>query len=185
MNSYPVIAGDDIKASEYNNVRDDMPKIGTIILWGKTTPPTDWLLCNGQSLDTTTYSDLFAVIGYTFGGAGANFNVPDLRERFPIGKSVTYPIGDTSGGTISLSSDNLPAHIHTITVEGPHTHNIKGGIGGGATQILGINATDGGALTTYVGTSDHNHGGTTGSTGSGTAVTILPEYLALNYIIKY
>ena len=39
-------------------------------------------LCNGASLSTATASKLFAVIGYTYGGSGANFNVPDFQGMF-------------------------------------------------------------------------------------------------------
>ena len=41
-----------------------------------------WLLCNGASYSTTDYPDLFAVIGYTFGGSENNFNVPNYKGKF-------------------------------------------------------------------------------------------------------
>jgi microcystin-dependent protein len=46
-------------------------------------PPVDsgWLACDGSTLDTTTYSLLFAVIGYTYGGSGANFDLPTIADN--------------------------------------------------------------------------------------------------------
>jgi hypothetical protein len=43
--------------------------------------PIGWLLCDGQSVTTSLYSELFAVIGYTYGGSGANFRVPNYINR--------------------------------------------------------------------------------------------------------
>jgi microcystin-dependent protein len=38
----------------------------------------DWYICNGSSKNIITDSKLFTVIGYTYGGSGANFNLPNL-----------------------------------------------------------------------------------------------------------
>ncbi len=186
MQSSIVVDGNDIKASEYNNLRLDMPAIGLITMWGTTSAPTDWLLCIGQGLDTTTYADLFAVIGYTFGGAGATFNLPDLQERIPIGKSGTYAIGDTGGGAITLATSNLPAHVHSIATDLDHNHEVKGYSSSGTdfNTVLQGASTAGPTLTSQ-GAGGHNHTAATGSTGSGAAFNVIPEYLALNYIIKY
>ena len=51
--------------------------IGSSIIWHTATPPTGYLICDGSSIDTTTYADLFAVLGYSYGGSGANFNLPE------------------------------------------------------------------------------------------------------------
>ena len=40
--------------------------VGSGALWFAATPPTNWLLCQGQALATTgTYAALFAILGYT------------------------------------------------------------------------------------------------------------------------
>lgn len=94
------------------------------------TAPSGWLMCYGQSISKTTYSYLFAVIGYTYGGGGDSFNVPDLRGRIAIGLdniggssanrlTTTYtPNKDTLGGGVgeeshSLTIPELPAHKHS------------------------------------------------------------------------
>lgn len=54
---------------------------GMIAIWplsSTSTIPDGWLPCNGSSKTTANYPDLFAVIGYTFGGSGANFSMPNL-----------------------------------------------------------------------------------------------------------
>jgi microcystin-dependent protein len=41
--------------------------VGAINLWGGSTAPSGWLLCNGAEVSRSTYSNLFSVIGTTFG----------------------------------------------------------------------------------------------------------------------
>lgn len=55
---------------------------GSMIDFAGTSAPAGWLMCDGKSLPTATYPALFSSIGYSFGGSGANFNVPDFRGRF-------------------------------------------------------------------------------------------------------
>ena len=63
--------------------------------------------CDGRSLSTTQYFLLFDIIGYTYGGSGTSFNIPDYRNRrlcgtgqvdASRGNSVALPIA--SGGSI-------------------------------------------------------------------------------------
>ena len=55
---------------------------GGIIFCAYNSIPKGYLKANGVSLSTTTYPDLFSAIGYTYGGSGTSFNVPDLRGEF-------------------------------------------------------------------------------------------------------
>ena len=45
-------------------------------------PPSDsgWLECDGSTLTTTNYPELFAVIGYTYGGSGTDFDLPTTSD---------------------------------------------------------------------------------------------------------
>ena len=61
---------------------DGAAPAGAIIFHAGSTPPSGFIKANGASLSTSTYSALFAVIGYTYGGSGGSFNVPDLRGEF-------------------------------------------------------------------------------------------------------
>ena len=69
--------------------------IGTIKEFAGSSAPTKWLVCNGTAISRTTYSDLFSVIGTTYGaGDGSTtFNIPDFQGRSPKG------VGTSSGGT--------------------------------------------------------------------------------------
>jgi microcystin-dependent protein len=58
---------------------------GVVKMYAGSSAPAGYLLCDGSSYSTSTYAALFSVIGYTFGGSGNNFNVPDMRGRVPIG----------------------------------------------------------------------------------------------------
>jgi|21_taG_2_1085346.scaffolds.fasta_scaffold24197_2 hypothetical protein len=58
--------------------------VGTEVLWATATAPTGWLEENGAAISRTTYADLYAVIGTTYGvGDGSStFNLPDARGEF-------------------------------------------------------------------------------------------------------
>lgn len=96
---------------------------GGIMPYAGSTAPSQFLLCQGQAISRTTYADLFAVIGTTYGsGDGSTtFNVPDLRSRVPVGFDNPAawadfrPMGKTGGArTHALSTAELPVHAHSI-----------------------------------------------------------------------
>lgn len=61
---------------------------GSIVAYGGAVAPTCWLLCDGASYLRTAWPELFAVIGVAFGSDDVDhFNVPDLRDRSPVGVS--------------------------------------------------------------------------------------------------
>lgn len=74
---------------------DDGFPVGAVAAFGgELSGNPNWLLCDGSAYSTTTYDALYALIGFTFGGSGANFQVPDLRGRFVRGSSTTLaPFG--------------------------------------------------------------------------------------------
>lgn len=55
---------------------------GKVAYFARSTAPAGWLKVNGASLSKAAYANLFAAIGYTFGGSGDAFNLPDLRGEF-------------------------------------------------------------------------------------------------------
>lgn len=92
------------------------PPSGSIIAYGGSSAPTGYLLCDGSAVSRSTYSDLFAVLGTTYGvGDGSTtFNLPDLRQRFPLGKAASG-----TGNALGATGGNID-HVHT----GPsHTHS--------------------------------------------------------------
>lgn len=91
---------------------------GAVAHFAMNTAPTGWLKANGASLSTTTYAALFAVIGYTFGGSGASFSLPDLRGEFVRGWDDSRGV-DISRAFGSSQADDFESH----------THNVGGGFG--------------------------------------------------------
>lgn len=94
--------------------------IGTIIDFGGSNPPVGYLACNGSAVSTSNYPDLFAAIGYTWGGSGSSFNLPDLRRKTTVGSGGTETTTLSSyvgavGGTENtiLQKENIPSHAHT------------------------------------------------------------------------
>jgi microcystin-dependent protein len=186
--------------------------VGSITCYAGDIAPTGWLLCDGAEKSQTTYSRLYSVLGSKYGAAtSGHFKIPDLRSRFPLGKSVSRSLGDTGGNnTVTLSTANMPAHTHSVTVDsaGSHSHSINdpghahtqwtinddyNGSGGNPPGFLGdsagyktwsnINSNTTGITVQSSGT--HNHTATASSTGSGSAVDVTNPYIVLNYIIRY
>jgi phage-related tail fiber protein len=61
--------------------------VGEVCFFGMSTAPAGFLKANGAAVSRTTYADLFAAIGTTYGtGDGSTtFNLPDMRGEFPRG----------------------------------------------------------------------------------------------------
>ena len=118
----------------YVNTTSTVPP-GAMSDFGGPAAPSGWLLCDGTSYPTATYPALFAAIGYAWGGAGANFSVPDMRGRTSIGagtgsgltpRALAQLIG-AEGHILAVSE--IPAGL-TVTDPGhnhtqlPHGHSI-------------------------------------------------------------
>ena len=108
-----------------------------------TSAPLGWLACDGSSVSTTTYANLFAVIGYVYGGSGANFNLPDYRAMFlrgyDNGRGADFQ-GSRAANAYQASylinhfhAVGDPGHAHAVSdpshahgaVTGGHSHSIN------------------------------------------------------------
>jgi len=142
--------------------------VGSIMLSARSeVVDPQWMTCDGAAVNTYTYRELHSKISSLYGGtayqagvtdqvgAATTFNLPDLRRRFPIGKSSTDTIGNNEG--ISNPSLRTIKHTHTgasHTHTFDHTHTIPGhshNIQAGNTLAIGASGTH----TTEIG---HNHG---------------------------
>lgn len=168
--------------------------VGAIMPFGGSSAPTGYLLCDGASYATATYPALFAVIGYTYGGSGANFNVPNTKGRMIAGRDAADAafdvLGETGGAktvTLTALQSGTRAHSHGVT-DGGHAHGSPSGwfmsvatganffAAGAGADIQGLTATS--SATTGI------------SIQNSTAVAAqdahenLPPYIVLNHIIR-
>jgi len=104
-------------------------KAGTVMAWPAATAPAGWLECNGAAVSRTTYAELFAIIGTTYGsGDGSTtFNLPEYRGEFLRGwdnnrlvdpdRGTRTNRGDgTTGNNIGTKQDAATlAHNHSFT----------------------------------------------------------------------
>jgi len=102
---------------ESEGVAEVSVPIGGVIDYGGESAPTHFILCNGVAISRATYSELFAVIGTTYGsGDGSStFNLPNLADRYRKGAG-TDPNGYTGGAdTVTLTVNQIPSHRHGFT----------------------------------------------------------------------
>ena len=116
--------GTDWKVVNGQIIGDTLP-IGAIIPYGSSTVPSNWLVCDGSAVSRTTYADLFAIIGTSYGaGDGSTtFNLPNLKGRVPVGRDANDTDFDTIGETggekkHTLTENELPEINGGWTIHG-------------------------------------------------------------------
>lgn len=133
---------------------------GTILLYGGSSAPASFLLCDGAAVSRTTYAGLFAAIGtsYGVGDGSTTFNVPGMAGQFAR--------GDTPGAT---------GGTDTIASGGAHTHGgVTGTNSASATRLTGTTATAAHTHTHAISSDGaHDHGGDN-----------RPAFLGFQFIIK-
>jgi microcystin-dependent protein len=97
------------------------PYLGEIRAVGFNFAPFGWAMCNGQLMQISQADALYSLLGTTYGGDGVNtFGLPNLQGRVPMHQGTgqfTTTLGQVQGSTqITLTSGQMPAHTHTITV---------------------------------------------------------------------
>lgn len=90
------------------NVSAAVPS-GVMVPFAGKTVPDGWLLCNGASLAKASYPNLFTAIGYTWGGSGNTFYLPNYNGRHILGTTYANNVGSTV-------SAGLPDSINTYSV---------------------------------------------------------------------
>jgi microcystin-dependent protein len=142
---------------------------GMISIHSGSAAPTGWLLCDGSSYASASYATLFSVIGYTFGGSGLNFNVPNLKGRVVVGIDASQTPFDTRGeigGDMThqhAASNSGTANIaHNHSIDPPSTTSTGAG-------DHGHNLTDHSHYSDHSHYADHSHSINPGETGTNTA----------------
>tara|TARA_B100001093_G_scaffold324544_1_gene309749 strand:- start:2023 stop:2616 length:594 start_codon:yes stop_codon:yes gene_type:complete len=113
------------------NLSNQTVPVGTIQSHSANTAPSGWLICDGSPISRTTYSDLYSIVGTTWGsGDGSTtFTIPDFRGWFMRGldggSGIDPDAGSRTGGNVIGSSQNeeFKSHYHYWVVN-------RGGNGG-------------------------------------------------------
>jgi microcystin-dependent protein len=182
------------------------PATGTITGYAGTGAPSGWLLADGSCYSTSgSYASLYAVIGYTYGGSGGSFCVPDLRGSFALGKATagTGSSLGANGGTLSPAPQltfsgwtpqltvpthnflwSVPAHTHRVAFSGSVTLGNAGGfIGSLRDGTVTSASTGGGSVSTSVNSYVVN--ATDAVAGANSAPPVAPPpFLVVAYIVK-
>lgn len=154
-----------------------------------------YMVLDGRTLSAAAEPDLFAVLGHTFGGAGDDFDLPDMRGRAAVASSGALAVGTAQGAaSVNLSISQLPSHDHgagtfsaggggtpelfihpgqgedtdPVQPTGLVTSNHKNSSPSAWTSSFIRNAGGGGAVT-----------GTSAATGSGAAISVLDPGLVI------
>ena len=91
---------------------------------------TGWMICDGRELLASEYPELYAALGYLYGGGKGRFNVPDYRGAFlrgvdmgsgvdPDASQRTCPQGGQAASVGSLQCDALQTHTHAYKAVNP------------------------------------------------------------------
>src|SRR5262249_11371621 len=97
------------------------PFTGQISVFGFNFPPSNWMLCAGQTIAISSNTALFSLIGTTYGGNGTTtFQLPNLQGMVAVGQGQqpgesVYSMGDVGGvPTVALSRQETPSHTHAL-----------------------------------------------------------------------
>jgi len=161
----------------------------TIVPWSSASVPSGFLECNGAAVSRTTYADLFAIVGTTYGaGDGSStFNVPDLQDNVAVGKSNNKALASSGGANTVTSTGNVGGSTANATLSTPqlasHTHSARTGGGG---QNVGAGSPGSGQNSGNTGSagSGGGHSHNMSATFSGDATSVIQPYLTVIYIIK-
>lgn len=177
---------------------------GTMIAFAgpKTNIPSGWIVCEGQAVSRTTYPELFAAIGNSWGsGDGATtFNLPYTQGQFLRGvNSGTSQDPDAASRTAIATGGNVGDNVGSAEGDlfGSHNHDGATGVAGAHTHaekgfsLKSIDYKGGGSASAGNGTGDEIDR-TTGSAGvhshtisaDGGSET-RPKNVYVYYIIKY
>lgn len=167
--------GETLTSADMNIISSLLCPTGAISAFAGSSAPTNWLLCDGSDVSRTTYADLFALIGTTYGAGNGTttFTLPNLKGRVPVGRDSTQTefdsLAETGGAkTHTLTTSEIPAHAHDI-----QRNNVAASSTGADASTVYRSLANTGA--TYTATQN---------AGGGGAHNNLQPYLVINYIIK-
>lgn len=170
-----------------------------IAAFGFNFAPRGWMLCQGQILNVSQNSALFALLGTMYGGNGSQtFGLPDLRGRVIVGMGqgpgLQNYVQGTQGAGGAETCTTLVAHSHTATLANA-TVAVKAYSGAGTATAPSSRASvlSGSTVNLYGSTAPdivmNVGGGAVAGTvavnpaGAGTSFSIMQPYCPLNMCI--
>ena len=154
--------------------------VGDYKMSAQTADHDNWFICNGRSISRTDYSDLFAVIGTSFGaGDGSTtFNLPDFRDK-------------TMWGANGNLNSTLAAGLPNITGAWKRSDSDSVPVANGGMEASGaitrIHRSVNSSITTSSNTSNRTCGFTFNASNSnaiyGNSSTVQPPALCVNVFI--
>jgi microcystin-dependent protein len=158
------------------------PFLGEIRIFGFNFAPVGWAQANGQTMQISQYTALFALLGTTYGGNGTTtFALPDLRGRVPINQGSApglspRNIGQAAGTeSTTLMVNQLPSHGHSVQAS-------DGAASTGRAVGAVLARTSG---NTYAASSDGSvmNAAMVANTGGNQPVSVVQPFLVLNFCI--
>ena len=136
----------DDKFALKTELTDGLP-IGAYLSYpSQKTIPAGFLIADGRSLKKAEYTELFDVIGYTYGGSGDNFSLPNFADgKFMRG------IGGNAAALGQAQQDEIKSHTHGIGQQPGVGQSNNGGTGAfvGQNSYIQSGATGGNETRPY------------------------------------
>lgn len=165
--------------------------IGEIRMFAGNFAPRSWAFCANQLLSIAQNTALFSILGTTYGGNGqTTFALPDFRGRVPVGTGqgpglANVTLGELSGSpTVTLTTNQMPAHNHTITGGVTPQAATDGSLGTDPTgKFLGPGSFYSAAADNVGMAQIPATGLTVGINGGSQPFSVMQPYLGMNIII--
>jgi len=138
------------------------PTVGDSKFSAATSDHMGWMLCDGRTVAISDFQFLFNVIGYSFGGSGTQFTLPNPGGKTPgaVGtgtdsnnSTFTTVLGQTAGEYIhKLTIAEMPSHNHGVnnSISQSSFNNST------SMEYTGISSTE--VSTTQIYDAGHSHG---------------------------
>lgn len=95
-----------------------LPTTGTILTYAGSSAPSGWLLCNGGTFSSTEYPELYVLLGLST-------TLPDLRERYLIGKgNSALTLNSNTGANNHTHTYSYAAKESDANAAANHSHNV-------------------------------------------------------------
>ena len=144
--------------------------VGDYKMSAQTADHDNWFICNGREISRTDYSDLFSIIGTSFGaGDGSTtFNLPDFRDKTMWG---------ANGNLNSTLAAGLPNITGTISGMGGGGYGASGAFTSSASSSQGWGNSNGNNKFNF------NLNASRSSSIYGNSTTVQPPALCVNVFI--